>query len=220
MSGGLGAVLRDLRRAVRWHRRLLAAGLAAASVAFALSALSPAPAKLASVVVAARDISGGATLAGQDLGRRELPPSAVPAGALTVAGTAVGRVLASAVRAGEPLTDVRLLGSSLLSSLAPGRIAAPVRIADAAAVRLLRAGDLVDVVAAASASGAVPAGASGGATAMVVAPAARVLLGAAPAGDPSASEGALVVLDVDQRTALALARTAMYARLSVLLRPP
>ena len=90
-------------------------------------------------------------------------------------------------------------------------------MADAAAVHLLRAGDVVDVVSAvASSATATP----GGATASVVAPAARVLLVPAAAEPGSASEGALVMLAVDDRTALALARAATYARLSILLRQP
>jgi hypothetical protein len=60
---------------------------------------------------------------------------------------AVGRTLAAPVRKGEPVTDVRLVAPSLVAAY-PDRVAVPVRIADAAAVRLLRAGDNVDLVAA------------------------------------------------------------------------
>ena len=59
---------------------------------------------------------------------------------------AVGRVLAGPVRSGEALTDVRLVGSSLLTR--GGRlVAAPVRLADPATAGLLHAGDRVDVLA-------------------------------------------------------------------------
>jgi hypothetical protein len=51
------------------------------------------------------------------------------------------------VRSGEPVTDVRLVAPSLLAGY-PDRVALPVRIADADAVALLRAGDHVDLVAA------------------------------------------------------------------------
>lgn len=194
--------------------------MAAGAVALTLSALSPAPPKLVSVVAAARDLPGGATLSSHDLDNRLLPPTAVPAQAVTVRSSAVGRTLVSPIRAGEPLTDVRLLGPSVLTSLGPGRVAAPIRVADAAAVRLLRAGDVVDVVAAAATSSTDAGSPSSAAIATVVAPAARVLIGPAPPEDGSVSEGALLVLDVDGRTALELAKSAMYARLSVLLRPP
>lgn len=222
LSGSLGIALRDLRRAARWHRRLLAAGLAAGAMALALSALSPPPPPSVLVVVAARDLAGGSVLTDRDLGTRRLPRDAVPAQAMTAANAAVGRIVASATRAGEPLTDVRLLGPSLLTALGAGQVAAPVRVADAAAVRLLRAGDVVDVVAAATSSSAAGTGGAptARAVASVVAPAARVLLGASPIEGGAGGDGALLVLAVDGRTALSLARAAMYARLSVLLRPP
>ncbi len=216
---GLARVVHDLRRAARWHRRLLAAGLAAGAVALSLSALSPAPPKLVSVVAAAHDLPGGATLSSHDLDNRRLPPSAVPARALTLSSSAVGRTLVSPIRAGEPLTDVRLLGPSVLTSLGDSRVAAPIRVADAAAVRLLRAGDVVDVVAA-TATASDAGRPESAAVATVVAPAARVLIDPAPPEDGSIGEGALLVLDVDNETALELAKSAMYARLSVLLRPP
>lgn len=216
---GLAEILHDLRRAARWHRRLLAAGLAAGAVALSLSALSPAPPKRIHVLAAARDLPGGATLTGRDLTHRQLPPGAVPSGAVTDGSAAVGRILVSPIRAGEPLTDLRLLGPSVLSSLGAGRVAAPVRVADPSAARLLRAGDVVDVVAAAATSSGT-AGGSNSAVATVVAPSVRVLISPAPTEDGSLREGALIVIDVDDRTALVLARSAMYARLSVLLRPP
>jgi len=59
----------------------------------------------------------------------------------------VGRTLAGPVRAGEPVTDVRLIAPSLVSGY-PGRVALPVRVADADAVALLRVGDRVSLVAA------------------------------------------------------------------------
>jgi pilus assembly protein CpaB len=220
MTGALGAALQELRRAARWHRRLLAAGLAAGAVALALSALSPAPPTLVRVVAATHDLRGGTTVSSRDIKTLRIPPGAVPAQTVRDPAGAVGRVLVSPVRSGEPLTDVRLLGPSLLGTLGAGWVAAPVRVADAAAVQLLHTGDLVDVVSAASSSGTTGATGSAGATAAVVAPAARVLLVPLPPEAGSSGDGALVVLAVDHRTALTLARAAMYARLSVLLQPP
>jgi Flp pilus assembly protein CpaB len=62
----------------------------------------------------------------------------------------LGRLVAGPVRRGEPLTDVRLLGPSLLAAVArgPDVVAVPVRFADAGAAALLRPGDRVDVLAA------------------------------------------------------------------------
>ncbi|MFD8419851.1 hypothetical protein [Streptomyces sp. NPDC059466] len=82
-------------------------------------------------------------------------------------------------------------------------VAAPVRIADAATVRLLRPGDRVDVVAS-----------DGGGQGRVVAAGARV--SAVPdSGDTET--GALVVLSVPRPTAARLAGAGITARLAVTL---
>ena len=64
----------------------------------------------------------------------------------------MGRTLAAPLREGEPVTDVRVVAEGLLAGY-PSLVAAPVRIADAGAVRLLRVGDRVDVVATDPANG-------------------------------------------------------------------
>ncbi|WNZ14612.1 hypothetical protein [Streptomyces sp. 11x1] len=87
-----------------------------------------------------------------------------------------------------------------------GTVTAPVRIADAATVRLLRPGDRVDVIAAEES-------ATGGA-ARVVARGARV--SEVPTAD-AAESGALVVLTVPRRTAARLAGAGATSRLAVTL---
>ena len=82
----------------------------------------------------------------------------------------MGRVLAGAVRAAEPLTDARLVGPGLTALLPAGQVAAPVRLADLAVAALVRTGDRVDVL-------ATPPGSP---TADVVAAAAVVLAAAGP----------------------------------------
>ncbi|WP_051819737.1 hypothetical protein [Streptomyces sp. NRRL S-920] len=89
-------------------------------------------------------------------------------------------------------------------------VTAPVRIADAAAVRLLRPGDRVDVIAAEGPPG-------GGAKPRVVAAGARVSEVPAPAEGPAES-GALVALSVPRDTAARLAGAGASARLAVTLR--
>ncbi|MDP9399122.1 MAG: SAF domain-containing protein, partial [Actinomycetota bacterium] len=164
---------REVRRAVSWHRRLVAAALAGGAVAAGIGALAPAPPPTVPVLAAARDLAAGAPLAPPDLALVRLPPDAVPAGALHDGAAVTGRVLAGAIRRGEPLTDVRLVGASLLAGLGRDLVAAPVRIADAGAVRLLQPGDLVDVLAAET---ALPTGADDpGAAAANPASAARVV---------------------------------------------
>ncbi|WP_239590128.1 RcpC/CpaB family pilus assembly protein [Streptomyces aureoverticillatus] len=105
-------------------------------------------------------------------------------------------------------------------------VTAPVRIADAATVRLLRPGDRVDVVAAdgsgvggpgAGSAGSAGSAGAGGAVARVVAAGARV--SAVPESPDSAAEGgALVVLSVPRATAARLAGASATARLAVTLR--
>lgn len=201
----LHQLARRARRAVLLRRRPLAALLTAAAVLVGLEAVSPAPAETRTVVVAARDLPGGAVLAHSDLARAELPPETVPRGVVT-ASRAVGRTTAAPVRAGEPLTDVRLVGGDLLAGY-PARVAAPVRIADAGAVRLLRVGDLVDVLA------ADPQGHAG---ATVVA--ARAPVVALPRGGGNAlASGGLVVLAVDEDTAAGLATAGVTRYLSLVI---
>jgi Flp pilus assembly protein CpaB len=100
------------------------------------------------VVVAAHDLSPGTTLAQGDLAVHTLPGDVVPSGALTGPATVVGRVLAAPVRAGEPLTDVRLVGpaDTALTTGDPRAAAVPVRLADPDVADLLRPGIRVDVV--------------------------------------------------------------------------
>lgn len=218
----LPGTVRELRRAVGWHRRLLAAGLAAASVALAISALSPAPPVVVEVVTAGRNLPPGVVLATADLATARLPPAVVPAGTLRPGAPVAGRVLATAIRRGEPLTDVRLVGRPLLAALAgDGLVAAPVRIADAASVTLLQPGDLVDVLGSGSPAGPGADGlveAPTSARAVVVAAATTVLT--VPTGGPEGlgGEGALVLLAVRPDVATALARAAVTGRLSYTLR--
>ena len=79
---------------------------------------------------------------------RSLPAAYAPAGTITDAGAAVGRVLAGAARSGETITDVRLVGpaNTLLATGSPDAVAVPVRLTDAAVADLLRPGSRVDVV--------------------------------------------------------------------------
>lgn len=210
--------LRELRRAVAWRRRLLAAGLLAASMAFALQALAPPPPPTIDVVLAARDIAAGTTLRGPDLRVARRPVAVVPDGSLHDQGLALGRTVSSAVRRGEALTDVRLIGPGSLRGLGTGLVAAPVRIADAESAGLLRPGDVVDILAARAA----PADGSG--EARLVASAVRVLSAPQPARDGLAAgslgDSALLLLATTSPTASRLAAAAVTDRLSIVVRGP
>ncbi|MET9963228.1 hypothetical protein ABZ128_29880 [Streptomyces sp. NPDC006326] len=117
---------------------------------------------------------------------------------MAVALAAVGAAQAQASRGGAP-PEVKPPPEAVRT------VSAPVRIADAATVRLLRPGDRVDVVAAERAG-----------PPRVVAAGARV----AEVPDPEKAEGdggALVVLSVPRETARALVGAGAVARLAVTL---
>lgn len=195
-----------LRRAVLARRRLLAAVAAAFAVLVGLQAAAPSPLATRPVLTAAHDLPAGVVLEPDDLARASYPPAIVPTGAQTAAEDVIGRTTTGPVRAGEPLTDVRLVHGSLLDGY-PGRVAVPVRVADPGAVALLRVGDRVDVVA------ADPQGRS---DAVVVAGGAPVV--ALPEADEAAlASGGLVVLAVTDDTARALATAAVSGYLSIAL---
>ena len=226
----------DLQRLVAARRRLVAACLVGLSVLSALSVLRPAPPPTVAVLAAARDLVPGAALALEDLRTVALPPAAVPSGALRPGAPVLGRVVAGPVRQGEPLTDVRLVGPSLLAAAdAAGSVAVPVRFADPGAVALLRPGDRIDVLAVPNDSGldlATPPGTGGappatsaGAPARPATGAARVVAAgvvvlAVPAPDATGfGEGALVVVACAPGVARALAAAAATERLSPALLP-
>ncbi|MQA96898.1 MAG: hypothetical protein GEV11_20465 [Streptosporangiales bacterium] len=157
------------------------------------------------VVVAARELPAGRPVGAGDLTEVRVPAGMVPDGVLTRVAGAVGRVPVAAVRRGEALTDVRLRRAGPAGAVGPGLVAAPVRMADAAAVRLLRSGDRIDVLA------------------VDVEPPAEVRTVAAglpvieiPPTGPT-DEGALLMLAATPTQALALARESTTARLSFTL---
>jgi Flp pilus assembly protein CpaB len=195
---------------------LLAAGLLAASVAFAIQAVSPPPPRTESVLVAAKDLAGGTRLSPDDVGLKDFAPASLPDGAVRRPTLAAGRTLDAPVCKGEILTDVRLLGAAFLDSYGDGLVAAPVRIADAESARLVRVGDVVDILAAGI-------GANGSATsaARLVATATPVLTippeGDGPLGMTDTGAGALVVVVTSSETAARLAAAAVTDRLSLII---
>lgn len=145
--------LRSVLRGRGWPRtmalrRVAAVGLVVLAGVFALRPAGAREANTAGVVVVTRDLPPGTTLSADDVAFRSLPGGVVPAGALTRASEAVGRVLAGPVRAGEPLTDVRLVGpaDTALTTGEPNAATVPVRLADPDVADLLRPGIRVDVV--------------------------------------------------------------------------
>jgi pilus assembly protein CpaB len=196
------------------RRRLIAALLAGAAVLSALSALRPPAIATVGIWAAARDLTGGAALARADVRVERLPATDVPAGALNATHPIAGRMLAAPVRRGEPLTDVRLLSTALLTALGTsGLVAVPVRVADGPATSaLVQPGDRVDVVAAADPQDA------GAVTTTTVARGLRVLAVPGRSADASGDTGGLLVVAARDAQADALAQAATGARLSVTVR--
>jgi pilus assembly protein CpaB len=197
-------------RTVGWHRRLLAAGLAAGAVALALQAAEPKPAPTVPAIAAARELRGGMTLTPEDLLVVDVPPDLVPAGALARIDDAAGRLLSGPMHAGELVSDLRLVGPGLLTGWGEGLVATPVRIADPGVLTLVRPGDRIDLY-------ATPVSALG--PTAVVAAQVPVLAVPVSAEQGALAEGALLVVAATPRQAGLLAEAAVTSRLSVVLRP-
>ncbi|CAM2806783.1 SAF domain-containing protein [Saccharomonospora xinjiangensis] len=130
-----GRPLTLLRRALAAALLLVAAALAATPGAGGEKVLP--------TLVTARDVSSGSALSISDVRLVDMDADSRPDGALTDPAQAVHRRLAGAARAGEPITDVRLVGSN---SGPPGHTTVPLRLADPGIADLLSPGTRVDVV--------------------------------------------------------------------------
>ncbi|MFI1375092.1 hypothetical protein ACH4UY_24125 [Streptomyces longwoodensis] len=142
---------------------------------------------------------------------------AVTAAALVAAGPMDEAGRARGHGAGDPPARTPTVSAGPVRRGPPAEpVSAPVRIADAATVRLLRPGDRVDVIAAEQTATGVgtAAGTGTGAGAQVVARGA-VVTRIPEAGD--VGEGALVVLSVPRYTAARLLGAGTTARLAVAL---
>lgn len=177
-------VRRVVRRQVLARRRLLAAVCSAGAVAAGLHAVAGPPPATVAVLTAAHDLPAGTVLHEDDLGSVAFAAGSVPDG---LAGDAVGRTLASPVRAGEPITDVRLIGAGLADAH-PELTAMPIRLPDPGGVALLDPGDRIDLLATDPQAGG----------SRVVATGALVLAvpSTSSAADPASPGGALVVVGV------------------------
>ncbi|RDI66675.1 SAF domain-containing protein [Nocardia pseudobrasiliensis] len=129
-------------------RRALAAFLAVCAAALFVRG-DPA-ARSVDVVVATRDLASGRVLSADDLRRVARPAGLLPAGSAHEIPALIGATLSGAVRAGEILTDLRVVGARLAqvaAGVSDARIV-PIRLVDNAVADILRVGDRVDVIAA------------------------------------------------------------------------
>lgn len=139
-----------------WTRTVLARRVAAGGlvVLAGIATLRSNPAgDYTQVVVADHDLRPGNALTAADVRIEKRLASTVPDGARADVGAVVGSTLAGPARRGEVLTDVRLLGSRLAeaaigSKAGSGARIVPLHLADGALIDLVRAGDVVDVLAA------------------------------------------------------------------------
>jgi pilus assembly protein CpaB len=188
-------------------RRLAAGGLVAlAAVVGGLGVASP-EVTGSPVVVAVRDLAPGIPLALSDVAVVDRPPDTVPGGAVTAPDAVVGGHLVGGVRAGEVLTDVRLVGpdAARASAGTPDAAGVPLRLADPALAGLVRPGAQVDVV------GGARGGGEGGA---ILASGARVLA-VLPAEDRTSSPVVLVALPGPVAARVAAATTGQEVTLTL-----
>jgi Flp pilus assembly protein CpaB len=188
-------------RRTRLIRRWLAVGLL---VLGGLLLVHPGSARGAPTVLAAHDLPSGATLRAADVRVADLPGEARPMGVLNSLDAVDGRLLAGAVRAGEPLTDVRL--ATVPDPGDPGTATVPVRLADVAIAELLRPGQRVDVVAAPEPA-APPSVLASGATVVTIGH-----------REPATLKGPLVLLRLPEASATRVAAISLERPVTVTLR--
>lgn len=183
------------------HRRTLAAVFAGLAVLTALSALRQEP-DGTSVLVARHDLRSGHVLTATDVRTTKVPPPARPTHTLG-RGDAIGRRVAGPMRAGEAITDFRVLQDDALSGYADDAVLTTIRVDRADGLTGLHVGDRIDVIA------VDPDGES---KAKVVARAVEVVT-LPPSGD---TEVVSVGIVTTEKVALALATAALEARFSVI----
>lgn len=202
------SALRSLIRAASWHRRKLAVIAAVLAVLTGVNAAAPQPPDTVTVLRAVEPLPGGGPVSATQVRLEPVVAGAVPDGALTDFGQALGRIVAAPVPKGQVLTGADLVGDR---TLRPGRVLAPVRLADSGLAAVLRPGDLIDIVAADGQGGPATTVARG------------VRLVTIPATDgttsrPDSGVGVLVLVEVEVVTALELARAGSASTLTVIWR--
>jgi Flp pilus assembly protein CpaB len=191
-----------IHRFVFEHRRLLAAVFTGQAVLTALSALSREP-DGTPVLVARHDLRSGHVLTASDLRTATVPPASRPSHSLG-RGAAVGRRVAGPMRAGEAITDYRVMQGDALAGYADDAVLTTIRVDRADGLTGLHVGDRIDVIA---------VDPDGGSKAKVVARAVEVVT-----LPPSSSESEVVSVGIvtTEKIALALATAALEARFSVI----
>lgn len=194
-----------LARAVRRHRRVVAAALAGLSVLAALNVVTPSPGM--PTVIAARSIAGGAVLTAADLTVVGLPERGVAEGSFTDPQTLIGRRVVARIPRNRVVTDADLLDAE--GQLGPGMLALPVRFADNAGAGLLATGSRIDVLGSQL---------DGAGHAVVASNVAVLTLAETEPGILGGGQDASVVLEVTQAQAEAIAGAAASGPISFAIR--
>ncbi|MBN4925781.1 flagella basal body P-ring formation protein FlgA [Hoyosella rhizosphaerae] len=186
------------------HTTRRIAALVCAGVAVALF-LVPTTSRTANMLVAVADLDAGTLITEADVRVDPTNLSVLPVGTLNDVNQAVGKRVVTPIRQGEVFTESRLLTPHIIDDITQtkGGRAVPVRLADPSVTQLLRAGDLVDVV-------AVPHSDGPG---TIVAHAATVLF----VTDGDHRSDSLAVLALTPETAIDVATHATHNRLTVTL---
>lgn len=179
-----------------------------AAVLTGISAAAPEGPPTATVVRATAELPGGTRLSAAHLRVDEVVAADAPEGVVDNPASLVGRTVAAPVAEGQIMTELAV--TSARDPAGRGRVLAPLRLADAEVVALLRAGDVVDVLAADAQSEQANIAGRGVRVVSVPQP---------PDHEAGAdSAGALVLVEVDPDTARVLARAAVAATLTVIWR--
>ena len=131
----------------RWRRlqRPLAAVLVAVG-GFLLWAQVNAPTPTMPTVVAVSDVAAGEIVQAEDVQVVAWPADSHPPPAAASAEAIVGRRATAMIRSGEPLTEQRVVGPSVLAGAGPDAVAVSLPADRWSGSGLIRPGDLVNVV--------------------------------------------------------------------------
>ncbi|MEJ7633755.1 SAF domain-containing protein [Aeromicrobium sp.] len=191
-----------INRFVFEHRRTLGAVFTGLAVLTALGALTQSP-DGTRVLVARHDLRSGHVLTAADVRTTTVPPADRPSRTLG-RGDAIGRRVAGPMRAGEAVTDYRVLQDGALTGYADDAVLTTVRVDRADGLTGLQVGDRVDIIA------VDPDGES---KAEVAARSVQVVTLPAASAD---SDIVPVGIVTTEKVALALATAAIEARFSVI----
>ncbi len=183
-------LINQLIRAIKWHRRPLAAVAAGCCLLSLCVFIAEPKHPQTAVVVAARPLKPGQKLTAVDLNVVDYPEQLVPAGAFSEVNQVVGKNLTAGVTEGQPLTSASVLTRDFIAE--DGHSLVPVRVQDYEIVQLVNVGDRISIYS----------------TAITGFPeqlASSVVVAGLPESSDDSILGALIVVSVDETTAEKLA---------------